>query len=310
MEHIGQALARLAQNQGFMKQYEEMKRQVMQHPYIQQFVRENEEVTTSMLERNLGTLYEYIGQSVECQGCESLEGCKNILPGYHPHLRVRGKAIDLQYERCPRKVMDDEKRQQESLIQSLYMPKEVASATMQEVLGFDHRRIGAVKAAADFLKEYEPGKRQKSLYLYGNFGVGKTYILGAVANGLAKKGVPSMLVYLPDFLREIKGSIGDNTMNSKIEKVKRVPVLMLDDIGAEGMSSFVRDDVLGSILQFRMLENLPTFFTSNLDFEELEDHFAFTQRGDEERAKARRIMERIKYLAVPVEVRGINHREG
>ena len=69
-----------------------------------------------------------------------------------------------------------------------------------------------------------------------------------------------MLVYFPEFLREIKSSIQDNSIGEKIDAVKRVQVLMLDDIGAEAMSSFVRDDVLGAILQFRMLENLPTLY--------------------------------------------------
>lgn len=46
-------------------------------------------------------------------------------------------------------------------------------------------------------------------------------------------------------------------------------VLVLDDIGAEQHSPWVRDDVLQVILQYRMQENLPTFFTSNLSFDDL-----------------------------------------
>ena len=113
--------------------------------------------------------------------------------------------------------------------------------------------------------------------MYGKFGVGKTYLLGAIANELARKKISSMLVYFPEFLREIKSSIQDNSIGEKIDAVKRVQVLMLDDIGAEAMSSFVRDDVLGAILQFRMLENLPTFFTSNFDFKQLEHHLTYTR---------------------------------
>ena len=96
-----------------------------------------------------------------------------------------------------------------------------------------------------------------------------------------------MLVYFPEFLREIKSSIQDNSIGEKIDAVKRVQVLMLDDIGAEAMSSFVRDDVLGAILQFRMLENLPTFFTSNFDFKQLEHHLTYTRRGEAEEMKAK-----------------------
>ena len=49
-----------------------------------------------------------------------------------------------------------------------------------------------------------------------------------------------------------------------------------------------------------MLDNLPTFFTSNYDFHGLEHHLTYSQRGEEEKLKARRVMERIKYLAEPV----------
>jgi primosomal protein DnaI len=308
MEPIQNAFAKLIQKEGFRKRYESLREEVISHPRIKQFIAEHEEVTTSMLERSLVKLYEYIGQSVECNECPSLEGCKNMLQGYHPHLVVQGKMIDIQYERCPKKIAYDERKKHEALIQSVYMPRDILQANMASVDLDDPQRFNAILAAKQFLDEYEPDKRVQGLYLYGSFGVGKTYILGAVANALAERKVASMIVYLPEFLRELKSSIQDNTLHDKLEAVKRVPVLMLDDIGAEAMSSFVRDDILGTILQFRMLENLPTFFTSNFDFKELEHHLTYTQRGEEEKMKAARIMERIKYLAKPVEVLGGNRR--
>ncbi|WP_028400930.1 primosomal protein DnaI [Ectobacillus panaciterrae] len=308
MEPIQNAFGKLIQKEGFKERYESLKEEVISHPHIQQFIEEHEEVTTSMVERSLIKLYEYIGQSVACKECPSLEGCKNMIQGYHPHLIIQGKMIDIQYERCPRKVTHDERKKQESLIQSVYMPKDILEASMASVDLGDPQRFNAILAAKQFLDEYEPGKRVQGLYLYGAFGVGKTYILGAVANALAERQIASMIVYLPEFLRELKSSIQDNTLHDKIDAVKRVPVLMMDDIGAEAMSSFVRDDILGTILQFRMLENLPTFFTSNFDFKGLEHHLTYTQRGEEEKMKAARIMERIKYLAKPVEVLGGNRR--
>jgi primosomal protein DnaI len=133
-------------------------------------------------------------------------------------------------------------------------------------------------------------------------------LLGAIANELAKKHISSMIVYVPELLREMKSAIADSTLNGKIEALKKEPILMFDDIGAEAVSSWTRDEVLGPILQFRMLENLPTFFTSNFDFQELEHHLTYSQRGEEEKMKARRIMERIRSLSEPVLVDGPNRR--
>lgn len=83
---------------------------------------------------------------------------------------------------------------------------------------------------------------------------------------------------------------------------------MFDDIGAESVSSWARDEVIGPIMQHRMLEKLPTFFTSNFDLEQLQQHLTYSQRGEEEVVKAARIIERIRYLAEPVPIDGENKR--
>jgi len=309
MKPISDTINKLAKKPEFQKRYEAMKKEVTSHPDVKQFLRDNQiALTDPIVDRSLGRLYEYIGQSKECNKCESLDSCKNMLQGYHPHLVFQRNSIDLQYDRCPRKELYDNRKKNESLIKSLHMPKDILRASMLDLDLDNSSRLQAVKLAHEFVKNFQPGKRSKGLYLYGPFGVGKTYLLGAIANELAEKRISSMLIYYPEFMRELKGSFQDNSFNAKVDGVKNVPVLMIDDIGAESMSSWMRDDILGAILQYRMLENSPTFFTSNFDFTQLEHHLAVTQRGEEERVKAARIMERIKYLATPVELQGNNRR--
>jgi primosomal protein DnaI len=309
MENINDALKRLAGRDDFRKRYEQQRNQTLNHPDVKAFLKSHEdELTSEMIDKSIMKLYEYANLSKECNKCPSLDGCINFMKGYHPNLVIQRGSIDLNYDKCPRKMIDDEKRKNEKLIQSLYVPKDILRASF-DTLYQDDTRIDAMQKAAAFVMNYTPGSSQKGIYFYGKFGVGKSYLLGAVANELAEKKVPSMIVYVPELYRELKSSIGDSTLNEKIETIKKVPVLMFDDIGAETMSSWTRDEVLGPILQFRMLESLPTFFSSNFDFHELEHHLAHSQRGEEEKMKARRIMERIRYLAEPVLVEGPNRRK-
>ncbi len=56
-----------------------------------------------------------------------------------------------------------------------------------------------------------------------------------------------------------------------------------------------------------MEENLPTFFTSNLTLEELENHLSITTTGVD-KVKAKRIIERIKQLTVSIELVSKNRR--
>lgn len=308
MEKINQTLKRVSSQGDFQKRYEKMRQATLENPDIKEFIQKNQEVITKeILDKSLVKLYEYTNQSKECEKCESLDGCINMMKGFHPELILSRNFIDVRYERCPRKIMDDEKRKNESLIKSLYVPRDILKATFDDFIR-DQDRIEALSKTLAFLKDFKQGIPTKGLYFYGEFGVGKSYLLGAVANKLAQKQISSMIVYVPELLREMKSSIADSTLNTKIEALKKEPILMLDDIGAESMSSWTRDEVLGPILQFRMLERLPTFFTSNFNFAELEHHLTYSQRGEEEKMKARRIMERIRSLSEPVMVDGPNRR--
>ena len=86
---------------------------------------------------------------------------------------------------------------------------------------------------------------------------------------------------------------------------KYAKLLLIDDLGAEGVTSWSRDEVLGTILQYRMQEGLPTFITSNLNMKELSEHLS----NKTEKVKAERIIERVKQLTVDIEMISKNNRK-
>jgi len=132
-------------------------------------------------------------------------------------------------------------------------------------------------------------------------------LIAALFNEMAKKNIRSALIYYPEFLRSLKSSFQTNYIE-QFNYIKKVPLLLLDDIGAENGSAWARDEVLGPILQYRMEEHLPTFFTSNLTIEELEMSLAATSTGVD-KVKARRIIERIKQLTTNLELISKNRRD-
>lgn len=309
MEPINRTLNKIKNSKSFQQNYDQLRGDVFNHPYVKQFIEQNrEQVTEKIIEKNLMKLYEFTTQSLGCDKCKSLESCCNLMAGYEPTLYLNHEIIEVRYRPCPTKRVVDERKKTAKLIKSIYVPRDILQASFANYELSSLGRAKAFQYAEQFTATYGSSEKMKGLYLHGSFGVGKSYLLGAIANQLAEKGISSLLVYVPEFLREMKQSLGDQSLNEKIERVKFAPVLMLDDIGAEAMSSWTRDEVLGSILQFRMQEQLPTFFTSNFDFKQLEHHLTYSQRGEEEQMKAARIMERIKYLATPIELDGPNRR--
>lgn len=310
MEPIQASLKKwMRENRNFQTAFYELKKETMLDPEIRSMLENSPELKEADIDRNMIKFYEYRNQSKNCADCRSLGQCGNILPGYSPRLHIEGRSVRLSYEKCRLKLKREELDQKRALVKSLYMPKDILSASIRSLDPGERERQPAIKEVMQYMQDSRDKPSERGLYFYGPFGVGKTYFLGALANELAEKNISSTLIYMPEFVREIKASMKDDSFNDKVEYFKNVPVLMFDDIGAESQSAWFRDEILGSILQYRMMERLPVFFSSNYSLSELEKHLA-TTRGETETIKAGRIIERIKQVSREVPLFGQNRRDG
>ncbi|MBR4262640.1 MAG: primosomal protein DnaI [Bacilli bacterium] len=236
--------------------------------------------------------------SFECSNCSKCSGlleCKNNVRGYvlTPEI-TKGKKLLFGYVACKYTKLEEYKDN----ITLFDIPKEIRDASLSSIYTNDVNRVEILKKIKSYYTNYFTETRDKGIYLYGSFGSGKTYIISALMNELAKKDVKSIIVHVPEMLRDLKESL-DTDYRDKFSLLKTVPILVLDDIGAEYLTNWTRDEVLEPLLHHRMNENLPTFFTSNLTMEELEKHFVL-QNTSIDKINARRIIERIKKLADPV----------
>lgn len=239
-----------------------------------------------------------------CKNCKGLAMCQNKITGFAYLPKVNDEKLLFCYKACRFQKQLEEKTSYQKNVSIFELPKEIKEANMKNIYTDDKNRFEAIKWITTFKKEYP--KIQKGLYLYGSFGSGKTYLVAALFNEFAKEGIKSAIVFWPEYLRELKSSFGTD-FKEKVEKIKKVPLLLIDDIGAEAATPWSRDDILCPLLQYRMQEHLPTFFTSNFDFTALEQHYSMTKDGVEQ-VKARRLMERIKQLSEMVSLISKNLR--
>lgn len=264
-------------------------------------------IEEELLIKYTSTLEESFLEHKNCCNCKNIINCKNKIKGYSFSPEKTENSITFSYILCDKKRKENEKNKYLDNVKYYNVSKDLLNASFKDLYKDDTARVPILKYMNEFIKKYTKGESTKGLYLNGSFGSGKTYLISALFNDLAHKGYKCAVVYYPEFLRDLKSSFKTD-YDDKFNYIKKVSLLLLDDIGAENVSNYNRDEVLGPILQYRMEEELPTFFTSNLTLDELENNLSITSSGVD-KVKARRIIERIKQLTLSIELVSKNRRD-
>ena len=298
MESVGDVLKR----QSSRFHYQDLVQKIMKDPDVVAFIQQ-ESLTPEELNRSISKFNQYITERDKFFRGDT----DYIAKGYKPILVMNHGYADVSYEETPELIAAEKEAAIKNRLKLINLPASLRKASLAQVDLDDLSRLPVFEKLLAFVEQY-PTIR-KGLYLYGDFGVGKSFMVAALAHDLSeKRGVSSTLLHYPSFVIDVKNAIGDGNVKTLVDEIKLSEVLILDDIGAEQSTAWVRDEILQVILQYRMQENLPTFFTSNFNFEELEQHFAKGKHGNDETWEARRVMERIRYLAEETRLEGVNRR--
>lgn len=239
-----------------------------------------------------------------CKGCKGLSYCKNRVQGYVNYPVTEGLGLVFDYIPCK---YEKNNLKEKTNVTYFEVPKFIYEAKMSDLI-LEKERLNLIKYLNKFIDNFDTKIKEKGLYLCGSFGSGKTYIISAAINEISKKGARCVIVYYPNLLKTLKASFNTEDFDLKLEEIMKSDILLMDDIGAENNTAWSRDEILGTILQYRMDNNLTTFFTSNLNLEELEAHLKLTNTSSDT-VKARRIIERIKQLTNYMELISNNKRK-
>lgn len=275
--------------------YHQLSEKILENKEIQDFISENE-FQPLQVNKSLSKFNEYVTEKAKFRSGELTK-----IDGYEPILFNNEGFADVTYRATADTLAKEAELSKKRRVRLIGMPKDMVDISWDDVLLDDANRIKAYQAVAAFISDYP---NQGGVYLYGQFGVGKSFMMAAMANELAEKGISTTLIHYPSFISD---NSGFDDLKAQANEVKKTEVLVLDDIGAESNNDWIRDNILQVILQYRMQENLPTFFTSNLTMLELEQRLAMTKKGDETWS-AKRVMERVRKLSTEYALAGENRR--
>lgn len=157
-----------------------------------------------------------------------------------------------------------------------------------------------IRESCERWTEEFPEQSPRDLILSGKSGLGKTFLLHAMANRLLERGVQVLLISAYSFLETARRSYFEN--DGGLEELVGSQVLMLDDLGSEPMLQNVTIEQLFNLINERQRRNLATVISTNLNQDELKKRY--TERI------ASRITDRRNCLYLPLRGRDIrNGRE-
>lgn len=110
------------------------------------------------------------------------------------------------------------------------------------------------------------------LVFSGPYGCGKTHLAAAIANYRASLGFPPLFVVVPDLLDHLRATFSpDSTVrfDRRFEEVRTAGLLILDDLGTQSMTAWVREK-LYQLLNYRYNAELPTVMTTSDRLDEID----------------------------------------
>ena len=175
-------------------------------------ITDNLDIDTNIKMKYTSRLNEASLELRNCSNCSSLLSCKNTLKGFCLTPKVTNNSLNFSYKKCKYKEQSDEINKYMQNVYYFEIPSLIKSASFKSIYKDDAKRLEIIKKIKSFYDDYRKNKDCKGIYLTGNFGSGKSYLIGALFNELAKLNYQSAIIYFPEFLRSIKASFNNNSL--------------------------------------------------------------------------------------------------
>lgn len=257
------------------------------------------------LRNNLQRFDDWLHQLDLKSQCEKSDKCL-LMDGYYEDLYYDG-LLQKHLVPCSHTLakLSDEVKLSNYIVSDI--PHSLTTVTLGSILR-KQESIEYIEAVTE-ISSYLDTMEGHGYYIHGDVGVGKTYLLSAITNEIVKRGKKVAFVHTPTFANKIKSMISKRqSIDDLLNDLKHVHVLVLDDIGTEGVSDWLRDDILLSILNFRMDSGKTCFYTSNLSMNQLEQYYSVNNKNEYNELAARRLMERIRMTSKEINMSGFNRR--
>ncbi len=269
--------------------------ELIQRQDIREFVEKNH-LTKKALEDAWVDLLAYVDDHEPCLHCHGINECPKM---------NKGQQITLSYETYVHRDVKScqyglEKHENDQLLSRFHYNNMSTRLALTNINDISNKEIKNKKnyILTRKLIDYVNNPQTKGFLVCG--GPIRTKLMAGMMNELARCGYEVGLCHVPTLMADVKASFNSNEDTSLVDLVKNIPYLLLDSVGEENVTNWSRDEVLAMILDYRILNELPTFMTSAYGFEDLETIYTNKYNDKREQLRAKNIVSKMKALCCEI----------
>ncbi len=205
-----------------------------------------------------------------------------------------------------------------SILNTAMIPARYASVRLEQFSNFTGNGRNVCQAIQGWSRNFKR-KESRGLLMSGPVGVGKTYILAAIAKSFAYRGFTVRFVDFFQLLNELKaGYANEKADSTTINSLINVDLLVIDELG-KGRNSDWELSIIDQLVMGRYNQNKPIVASTNyslrsdhrveLDLESQHRGFDLNQFESLETRVGERIYSRLIETCLLVELTGQDYRK-
>lgn len=126
--------------------------------------------------------------------------------------------------------------------------------------------------AVNFVENFD--SQYENLYLYGNSGLGKTFISHCIAKELLDKGKSVIYQTATDLIDSIRrNKFNQNIQVNTLNYLYQCDLLIIDDLGTENLTEFANNELF-NLLNKRLMDQKSNVISTNLSLKELQKRYS------------------------------------
>lgn len=195
-----------------------------------------------------------------CDTCTSLGDCVLPAKGWIPvppnedAKEMYGEEAPWSWRQCSHFIRAVSEKQQKAAMSGKWQERTLDSFKVTP------ENKEAYEAAKEYAKILNPFIKYGLLFT-GPVGTGKTHLAAGILKVAYNRGLDGVLISVPDLLNEIRN--GYNNKGPSIEdKLKNKFIVILDDLGAENLTDWVREKIF-TLINHRYENQKPLIITTN-----------------------------------------------